>query len=104
MSSGSPARLSAASSSAVPSANSSGTPNFLFKYSTDSFHFHFSWGQNSSFPSFIHSHCPNSPLALRTETAAGFLYLKCILGTQKTPTIGEKVHFYVPFLFKIVVQ
>lgn len=83
MSSGSPARLSAASSSAVPSANSSGTPNFLFKYSTDSFHFHFSWGQNSSFPSFIHSHCPNSPLALRTETAAGFLYLKCILGKQK---------------------
>lgn len=61
-------------------------------------------GKTPPFLPFIHSHCPNSPLALRTETAAGFLYLKCILGKQKTPTIGVKVHFYVPFLFKIVVQ
>lgn len=61
--------------SVVPAANSLESPNFLFKYSRDSFHFHFSWSAKTPpFLPLIHSLYYSPPRHTQmTATATSYL-------------------------------
>lgn len=72
----SPTAQSSESSSVVPSANSSGSPDFLFKYSRASFHFHFSWSLRT--PPFRPSPTPPPPPPLLLSPQDRQQLLSCL--------------------------